>query len=60
MGPAWGQPAREHAHSLALHYLHTSETGFVCVFLEDLTSSDGDAIQIFVKSSLICLPFMSY
>lgn len=34
MGPAWGQPAREHAHSLArsLHNSHTSETSlFACV-----------------------------
>lgn len=60
MGPAWGQPAREHAHSLARspRLTHTSETEVclcvcVCFFFwggggegdGDLTSSDGGAVQ---------------
>lgn len=61
MGPAWGQPAREHAHSLTSS--HTSETSlFVCVRVffgkggAELTLSDGDTVQIIVKSFQICLP----
>lgn len=70
MGPAWGQPAREHAHSLAcsprLTHTHTLQSLVcVCVFWEggsDLTSSDGDIVQnhckIFSNMPLLHLLWM--
>lgn len=68
MGPAWGQPAREHAHSLArsprlTHFRDGLVCVCVCAFFwkgdGGLTSTVGDTVQILVcvrVSFSLCMP----